>query len=800
MPFPSGLYGIRQKYGSISIKASADEATGKTMLTLTKNNIGPGTAPVRVNANSRLVSAPPRRRSTISSGSNHNNMHEKLNQALFRLPGDARGSNESINGVVQLGAEPEELDAAELEESLNRRRLSNLKWQEITRNRILVPMTDVDKNPEVIHNEDASNSRRPSRSSTDQHRGSIRSNQSQILPAITATPDDALYPSTSEPVRKTSKFASIAKGLTAFSKKQPTLATPTSTEEHPPENGPDNNFLQKYGIQRDLPSNHTVKLNNSGFWKKNMWQYMKSGFVMDSSTDMYYYWIVIVSTAYLYNLLFVIFRCVFFIGDTISTLAVIVFVVVDVITDIIYVIDRYIRSRTGYLDQGMLVTDVTKILKLYRKSHFFYLDIISVLPLDYVLEYFLNTPKPIFRLTRLFKLDRMTLFISATETRGVYDTLYRRYVYSFYWSTLILTTIGEVPGPVQNIEFAFVTLDLMCGVLIFATIVGNVGSMIANISAARTEFQSRVDGIKQYMDLRKVSKVLENRVIKWFDYLWANKQSLADQQALKVLPDKLQAEIAMHVHFETLRKVRIFQDCEAGLLAELVLKLELQVFSPGDYVCRKGDIGREMYIVKRGKLEVVSDEGTTAFTSLGEGHVFGELSILNIAGNKQGNRRSANIRSVGYSDLFALSKDNLWEALREFPEAKKVLIQKGREILRKDNMLDEDAPHEHKTAEELALQLQNHMTQMQTRLARVIAEQTNQTSKLMERVIWLEKRLSRYENINVSVSKDAEGRISFYETSYEHEGAAVDDDAQKDADDIDDDEEVDDEEDGDDTD
>lgn len=49
------------------------------------------------------------------------------------------------------------------------------------------------------------------------------------------------------------------------------------------------------------------------------------------------------------------------------------------------------------------------------------------------------------------------------------------------------------------------------------------------------------------------------RVIKWFDYLWANKQSLSDQQVLKVLPDKLQAEIAMQVHFETLRKVRIFQ-------------------------------------------------------------------------------------------------------------------------------------------------------------------------------------------------------------------------------------------------
>ena len=59
---------------------------------------------------------------------------------------------------------------------------------------------------------------------------------------------------------------------------------------------------------------------------------------------------------------------------------------------------------------------------------------------------------------------------------------------------------------------------------------------------------------------------------------------------------------------ETLKKVRIFQDCEKGLLVDLVLKLKLQVFSPGDYVCRKGDVGKEMYIIKRGKLGTYVDD------------------------------------------------------------------------------------------------------------------------------------------------------------------------------------------------
>ena len=50
---------------------------------------------------------------------------------------------------------------------------------------------------------------------------------------------------------------------------------------------------------------------------------------------------------------------------------------------------------------------------------------------------------------------------------------------------------------------------------------------------------------------------------------------------LQSLPDKLRAEIAIHVHLDSLRKVEIFQDCDAGFLCELVLRLRPQLFSPG---------------------------------------------------------------------------------------------------------------------------------------------------------------------------------------------------------------------------
>ena len=91
---------------------------------------------------------------------------------------------------------------------------------------------------------------------------------------------------------------------------------------------------------------------------------------------------------------------------------------------------------------------------------------------------------------------------------------------------------------------------------------------------------SRLDAIKGYMTFRKIHGALESRVITWYDYLWSNKATMDEESVLGMLPDKLRAEIAMHVHLDTLRKVKIFQDCEKGLLADLVLKLKLKVMIP----------------------------------------------------------------------------------------------------------------------------------------------------------------------------------------------------------------------------
>lgn len=98
----------------------------------------------------------------------------------------------------------------------------------------------------------------------------------------------------------------------------------------------------------------------------------------------------------------------------------------------------------------------------------------------------------------------------------------------------------------------------------------------------------------------------------------------------------------------------------------------------------------KMYFIKMGTLQVVSPDGTKVFANLKAGAAFGEISILDIPGNKNGNKRTANIRSLGFSDVFQLSKTDLWSAISEYPLAKAVLLEKGTAMLKKDNLIDDE--------------------------------------------------------------------------------------------------------------
>ncbi|XP_050553327.1 cyclic nucleotide-gated cation channel alpha-3 isoform X4 [Spodoptera frugiperda] len=435
-------------------------------------------------------------------------------------------------------------------------------------------------------------------------------------------------------------------------------------------------------------------------------------FVFDPAGRLCYYWSMVVSLAFLYNLWVIVYRFAF---QEINGETLIVWFCLDYFSDFLYLADILFHFRTGYLEDGVLQTDAAKLRAHYMNSTTFYIDCLCLLPLDFL--YLSIGFNSILRSFRLVKIYRFWAFMDRTERHTNYPNLFRstslihyllvifhwngclyhiiyknngfgsknwvyhdtetadvvkQYLQSYYWCTLALTTIGDLPRPRSKGEYVFVIAQLLFGLMLFATVLGHVANIVTSVSTARKEFQAKLDGVKTYMRMRRVPTHLQVKVIKWFDYLWLTQKCSDEEKAVSCLPDKLKAEIAINVHLDTLKRVEIFQNTEAGFLCELVLRLRPVLFSPGDYICRKGEVGKEMYIVNRGKLQVVGDNGKTVLATLKAGSYFGEISILNMgtAGKQLGNRRTASVRSVGYSDLFVLSKKDMWDVLKEYPAAR----------------------------------------------------------------------------------------------------------------------------------
>ena len=66
-----------------------------------------------------------------------------------------------------------------------------------------------------------------------------------------------------------------------------------------------------------------------------------------------------------------------------------------------------------------------------------------------------------------------------------------QYLKTFYWSTMIMTLIGGLPRPHTKAEYLFISIEMVFALLLFATIMGQVAYIVANLGNARKEFQCK---------------------------------------------------------------------------------------------------------------------------------------------------------------------------------------------------------------------------------------------------------------------------------------------------------------------
>ncbi len=105
---------------------------------------------------------------------------------------------------------------------------------------------------------------------------------------------------------------------------------------------------------------------------------------------------------------------------------------------------------------------------------------------------------------------------------------------------------------------------------------------------------------------------------------------------------------------------QMFQALDDRDIKHLISRLKFKKFDKGELIIRKGEPGRNLYIIVSGRIEVVG-EGGISIAVMGRGEVFGEMSLLS------GNPVGATIKVMEPVSVLYLDANNFKSLLGKFP-------------------------------------------------------------------------------------------------------------------------------------
>ncbi|XP_057680215.1 cyclic nucleotide-gated cation channel beta-3-like isoform X1 [Corythoichthys intestinalis] len=443
------------------------------------------------------------------------------------------------------------------------------------------------------------------------------------------------------------------------------------------------------------------------------------GSTIDPFTDRRYIaWMAVVAVAYNYNLWFCSARLAFpYHNDTINRY----WIFLDILSDVVNVVDIMVwQPRLQFVKAGDIIKDRAMTKEHYRKSPRFKTDLICILPFDVLCLHFQFST--VYRLNRFIRIESFFEFSDRLEsimakayiwrvarttgyllyclhlnacafyvasvnqglgtTTWVYDGNGTAYIRCYYFAVRSLINIGGLPEPTTTFEITFQMTNFFIGVFVFSSLIGQMRDVIGAATAGQTYFRASMDGCVAYMNTYTIPKYVQNRIRTWYNYTWDSQGMLDESELLDKMPLVMRTAIAVDINLATFQKIALFQGCDQQMLVDMLLRLKSIIYLPGDFVVKKGDIGKEMYIIKSGAVQVVGGpDNSIVFVTLKAGSVFGEISLLQSA-KDGGNRRTANVKAYGFANLFVLEKKDLFDILVHYPESQKVLARKGRKLIK----------------------------------------------------------------------------------------------------------------------
>jgi len=121
-----------------------------------------------------------------------------------------------------------------------------------------------------------------------------------------------------------------------------------------------------------------------------------------------------------------------------------------------------------------------------------------------------------------------------------------------------------------------------------------------------------------------------------------------------------------------LHKVPLFTGLTPSALVDVGVKMQLEKYEPGTRIIRQGDVGDKFYLLQKGAVDVIVNEGQPAqqlLSTLGPGQFFGEVAIV------EDTARTATIVAREAVEVYTLQKAEFQQALAGSETMREELIK-----------------------------------------------------------------------------------------------------------------------------